>query len=50
MIAPYVETELKKISNEDLDILEQSIEYIFHFALVWSIYSTVDWDGRQKLN
>jgi dynein heavy chain len=50
MIVPYVETEIKKVSNEDLDLLEQSIEYIFHFALVWSLLATVDFDGRVKLD
>jgi len=50
LIVPFVETEIKKVSNEDLDLLESSIEYIFHFALVWSVLSTIDFDGRSKLD
>ena len=45
-----METEIKKVSNDDLDILEQSMEYIFHFAVVWSILATVDYEGRLKLD
>ena len=50
MIVPFVETEIKKVSNEDLDLLDLSIEYIFHFAIVWSIFATVDYEGRLKLD
>jgi dynein heavy chain, axonemal len=47
MIAPFVETEIKRVANEELD---SSIEYIFHFALVWSLLATVDYEGRLKLD
>jgi dynein heavy chain, axonemal len=50
MMVPFVETELKKVSNEDLDLLEASIEYMFHFSFVWSLLVTVDWEGRVKLD
>ena len=50
MIAPYVETDIKRVSNEELDLLESSIEYLFHFSFVWSFLVTVEWDGRVKLD
>ena len=50
LMAPFVETDIKKVSSEDLELLESSCEYIFHFAFVWSILATVDQDGRAKLD
>jgi dynein heavy chain len=50
LIAPFVETEIKKVAPEEMDLLEASFEYIFHFSLVWSLLSTVDYDGRLKLD
>ena len=50
LIAPYKETELKKIPNEELDILENGVEYLFHFSVVWSILATTDYAGRTKAN
>lgn len=31
-------------------MLEQSIEFVFHFGVVWSLLATVDYDGRLKLD
>ena len=50
LIAPFMETELRKVASEDLELLAVSCEYIFHFAFVWSILATVDYDGRVKLD
>lgn len=45
-----METELRKVASEDLELLALSCEYIFHFAFVRSILATVDYDGRVKLD
>ncbi|CAK83095.1 unnamed protein product (macronuclear) [Paramecium tetraurelia] len=48
LISPYVETEIKKVSVDELDQLNQNIEYYFHYSLVWSIMVTGDFQSRQK--
>jgi dynein heavy chain len=47
---PYTETEIKKVSQEDIEILESMIENLFIFALIWSVGSTTDYDGRLMFN
>lgn len=47
---PYTETEIKKVSQEDIEILESMIENIFIFALIWSVGATTDYDGRLLFN
>jgi dynein heavy chain len=42
----YKETEAKKITHEDLDILDHSLESIFMFSLVWSFGCTGDYASR----
>lgn len=42
----FKETEIKKVSDEDLQVLENSIEKIFHWAIVWSVGCTTDLEGR----
>lgn len=49
-LEPYRETETKKITKEDLDLLNKSIESIFMFAMVWSFGCTGDQDSRKKFN
>ena len=46
----YVETEIKKITAEEVTNLETVLESLFIFALVWSICCTVDHTGREKLD
>ena len=46
----YRETEAKKITNEDLDNLSNSIEQIFIFALTWSFGCTGDYQSRLKFD
>lgn len=46
----YKETQIKKVSDDDLQILENSIDKIFHWALVWSVGCTTNLEGRNKFN
>jgi len=46
----YKETEVKKVSPEELQLLESNIESLFIFSLIWSICCTCDYDGRKKFD
>jgi len=46
----YKETEVKKITTEELDHLDQIIDKIFHWGMVWSLGCTTNLEGRQKFN
>lgn len=46
----YKQTEIKKVSDEDLQLLEDSIDKMFHWGLVWSVGCTTNLDGRLKFN
>jgi dynein heavy chain len=46
----FTDTETKKFTSEDLEVLEQSLESLFYFALVWSFGATGDYDSREKFN
>jgi dynein heavy chain len=48
--ADYWETEIKKIAPEEVEDLEQMMEPLFIFAVVWSIGCTTDLEGRDKFN
>ena len=48
--ADYVETEIKKISAEEVEDLESMCEALFVFCLVWSVGCTTDLDGREKFD
>lgn len=47
---PYRDTELKKCSAEEVEDLEQMIEAIFIFTIVWSVGCTTNLEGRAKFN
>ena len=47
---PYTETELKKIPPEELAVLEDSIEHLTLFALIWSFCCTTTSEGRVVFN
>ena len=46
----FTETELKKITAEDLAILEDSIEQLTVFSFIWSFCCTTNSDGRVRFN
>lgn len=47
-MGPYVETELKKVTAEQLDGLSTMVRELFFFASIWSIGCTTDLEGREK--
>ena len=48
--ANYVESEIKKISKDDIQNLENMINQLFIFAIIWSIGTTTTLEGRLKFN
>lgn len=48
--ADYIESEVKKVTADDIEDLEASIEQLFIFALIWSIGGTSTLEGREKFN
>jgi dynein heavy chain len=48
--ANYIETEVKKVPKDEITNLESMITQIFMFALIWSIGTTVNLEGRQKFD
>jgi dynein heavy chain len=47
---PYFDTELKKVSAEEVEDLEQMLEGFFIFCSIWTIGATTNLDGRAKFN
>lgn len=48
--ADYHETEIKKVTAEDVEDLEISVEQLFVFALTWSIGGTTNLEGRERFS
>ena len=48
--ADYWDTEIKKISPEEVEDLETMIEPLFLFSLVWSIGCTGTLESREKFD
>lgn len=46
----YKETEIKKVTSDDIDGLETILEYFLIFSFVWSICCTVDYEGRERFS
>lgn len=46
----YIETEVKKVTQEEVEDFELSLEPLFIFALTWSIGATTNLEGRDKFN
>ena len=46
----YIESETKKVTQEDVEDFELSLEQIFVFCLTWSIGATTNLEGRDKFN
>lgn len=47
---PFMETDYKKVSQEEIDTLKSMLESLFIFSFTWSFLCTVDNEGREKLN
>lgn len=48
--ADYIETEIKKITSEDVEDFESMLEPLFVFCVVWSIGCTTNLAGREKFD
>jgi len=46
----YIESEIKKITPEQVAELEKQIKHIFFFCLIWSVGGTTNAPGREKFN
>lgn len=46
----FTDTEFKKISEDEMKVLEGGIRPIFFFCYIWSICATVDQDSRKKFD
>ena len=45
---PFWDTEILKITAEDIEAFEEYSEELFYYALVWSLGVTTDEEGREK--
>jgi len=48
--ADYIESETKKVTQEEIEEFEISLEPLFIFSLTWSIGATTNLEGRDKFN
>jgi dynein heavy chain len=46
----YVDTELKKFTVEEITAVEQQIDSLFFYAIVWSVACTTDAAGRERFS
>lgn len=49
-LAPYVETEIKKIQPDEIKNLDSMINQLFFFSFVWAVGVTTTLDGRMKFD
>jgi hypothetical protein len=49
-LCKYIDTEIVKITLEDITELEKMITDIMTFALVWSVGASADYNGRSRFN
>jgi len=49
-IVPYHDTELKKVTAEEVEELESFFEGIYIFCLCWTLGATTNLEGRAKFN
>jgi dynein heavy chain len=49
-MVPYFDTEMNKVTAEEIDDFEQTIEGIFIFCATWTIGATTNLEGRAKFN
>jgi dynein heavy chain len=48
--ADYIENEIKKVTPEEIEEMEQICEALFVFSLVWSIGCTTILEGRERFD
>jgi dynein heavy chain len=48
--AAYIETEVRKVTQDDVEDLETSVEQLFVFAVTWTIGATTNLEGREKFH
>jgi dynein heavy chain len=48
--ADYFDTEVKKVSPEEIEDMENMIEPLFIFAFIWSIGATTNLEGRERFS
>ena len=48
--AEYFETEVKKVTPEEVEDIESCIEPLFIFAFIWSIGCTTNLEGRERFS
>jgi dynein heavy chain len=46
----YVESEIKKVTAEEIEDFEASLEQIFIFCIIWSIGATCTLEGQKNFN
>jgi dynein heavy chain len=46
----YIESEIKKISKDDITNLEGMITQLFVFSIIWSVGTTTTLDGRARFD
>jgi dynein heavy chain len=49
-LSGYRETEVRKVTKEEIDQLESQMESVFLFCLIWSLACTGDYESREKFN
>ncbi len=47
---PYIETEINKVTPEQIEQLKDNLEGLFIYACIWSICCTTDDNGRKIMN
>lgn len=48
--SPYIETEIKKITKEEIMNLDLMINQLFLFSFIWSVGVTTTLEGRMKFD
>ena len=46
----YREDQYKRVAPDEINALEEALEYYFFFCLIWSVGCTVDLNGRRSFN
>lgn len=46
--AGYWDTEVTKVTAEDVEALEEYLEELWYYAITWSLGVTTDEEGREK--